>query len=63
MFEVVFFPLYGITVGINYWNTTMDEWPDWIEKEEEEVQHMVQIFCFASHLANLIYLSILSFLA
>jgi len=46
MFEVVFFPLYGVTVGINYWNTTMDQWPDWMEDDEEEVQHMVQIFCF-----------------
>lgn len=46
MFEIVFFPLYGITVGVNYWNTTMDQWPDWMEDEEEEVQHMIQIFCF-----------------
>lgn len=48
MFEVVFFPLYGCTVGVNYWNSTFDEWPEWMEDdiEEEETQHMIQIFCF-----------------
>jgi hypothetical protein len=47
MFEVVFFPLYGLTIGINYWNSSMDQWPDWMEEpKDEEEQHMIQIFCF-----------------
>jgi ferritin len=47
MFELVFFPLYGCTVGINYWNSGMDQWPEWMDvQEEEEEQHMLQFFCF-----------------
>ena len=45
-FEVVFFPIYGLTVGINYWNSKMDEWPDWVDTQEDEEQHMIQIFLF-----------------
>jgi hypothetical protein len=35
---VQFFPIYGFMLGINYWNTTMDQ--DYIDGE---VEHLFQI--------------------
>lgn len=47
MFEVVLFPIYGVAVGVNYWQSNFDEWPDWLEDVEtpDREQHMLQIFC------------------
>ena len=40
MFEVKFFPIYGLAFGINYWDSDMD-----IEETgEEERTHVLQIF-------------------
>lgn len=39
MFEVSFFPLYGLMVGFNYWNENMNV----EETEHKDVQHIVQI--------------------
>lgn len=38
---VQFFPVYGLMVGFNYWNTTMDEFDD--PESDEEVEHLFQI--------------------
>ena len=40
MFEVKFFPIYGVALGVNYWDSTMD-----IENDDvDETVHMLQIF-------------------
>ena len=39
MFEVTFFPLYGLMIGFNYWNENMSEQ----ENENKDVQHVIQI--------------------
>ncbi len=46
MFEVVFFPIYGLVLGVNYWNSDMDEVPEFlhIDEEEEEKTYMIQLF-------------------
>lgn len=36
---VQLFPVYGLMLGFNYWNTTMDEFED---EEAEEVEHLFQ---------------------
>ena len=35
---VQFFPIYGFMVGLNYWNTTMDQ-----ETEGQETEHLFQV--------------------
>lgn len=35
---VQFFPIYGFMVGLNYWNTTMDQ-----DVEGQETEHLFQI--------------------
>ena len=35
---ITLFPIYGLTFGINYWNTDMTE------EEVESDEHMIQIF-------------------
>lgn len=37
---VQFFPIYGFTVGFNYWNSNLDEYQD---EEEIETEHLFQI--------------------
>ena len=39
MFEVSFFPLYGLMIGFNYWNENMNL----EENEHKDVQHIIQI--------------------
>ena len=43
MFEFQFFPVYGFVVGVNYWDSTMDD----DEVNENDTQHMIQ-FLFLS---------------
>jgi len=38
MFEVTFFPIYGLMVGFNYWNENMIE----EENLNKDVQHIIQ---------------------
>lgn len=46
MFEVVLFPIYGVALGVNYWNSDFDEMPEWLQDgTEPREQHMLQIFC------------------
>ena len=40
MFEVRFFPIYGFSLGINYWDSTMDDTYD----NTIETTHMIQLF-------------------
>jgi len=39
MYEVNFFPIYGMMIGVNYWNENLSE----KENENDDVQHIVQI--------------------
>lgn len=46
MFEVVLFPIYGVALGVNYWNSDFDEMPEWLQDGTDPTeQHMLQIFC------------------
>jgi|TARA_R110001632_G_scaffold1979_4_gene8877 hypothetical protein len=38
---IQFFPIYGFTVGFNYWNSNLDEFEG--EDEETETEHLFQI--------------------
>ena len=40
---IQFFPIYGLMVGFNYWNTNMDEIQD---PDAEEVEHLYQVMIF-----------------
>jgi len=51
MFEFQFFPVYGCAVGVNYWDSTMDE----NELNEKDTQHMVQFFVFIFGLSIIWY--------
>ena len=44
MFELRFFPIYGLVFGVNYWDSYMD-YDEFIEEDGESV-HMVQFFFF-----------------
>ena len=35
------FPIYGVMVGLNYWNTDMDS-----DNDDVEVEHLIQIMFF-----------------
>ena len=39
MFNVVFFPIYGAAIGVNYWDSFMEN-----NDEQEKSEHMIQIF-------------------
>lgn len=39
MFEVNFFPIYGVMIGFNYWNENLSEY----ENENKDTQHLIQI--------------------
>ena len=39
--EVMIFPIYGITVGISYWNTEMDAFEG---EELDDIEYMIQLF-------------------
>ena len=51
MFEFQFFPVYGFAVGVNYWDSTMDD----DEVNENDTQHMVQFFVFIFGLSIIWY--------
>jgi len=45
MFEIRFFPIYGVAAGVNYWDTYMDyDLEDF--KEDGESVHILQILLF-----------------
>jgi hypothetical protein len=37
---IQFFPVYGLMLGFNYWNTNMDEFED---EGAEEIEHLFQL--------------------
>lgn len=43
MLELRFFPIYGATIGFNYWNTYMDFDEEELE-EDDEIINIFQIF-------------------
>ena len=43
MFELKLFPIYGLVLGINYWDSYMDYDDEFIEEDGESV-HMIQFF-------------------
>ena len=51
MFEFQFFPVYGFAVGVNYWDSTMDD----DEVNENDTQHMIQFFVFIFGLSIIWY--------
>ena len=51
MFEFQFFPVYGFAVGVNYWDSTMDD----DEVNVNDTQHMVQFFVFIFGLSIIWY--------
>ena len=51
MFEFQFFPVYGFVVGVNYWDSTMDD----DEVNENDTQHMIQFFVFIFGLSIIWY--------
>lgn len=40
MFEIRFFPVYGFALGVNYWDSEMDDNYD----NSIETTHMIQVF-------------------
>ncbi len=38
---VQLFPIYGVMLGVNYWNTEFDT-----DEDVEEIEHLVQIMFF-----------------
>ncbi len=43
MMELRFFPIYGLTIGVNYWDSYMDYDLEELEEDGESV-HMIQLF-------------------
>ena len=40
MFEVKIFPIYGAAIGVNYWDSFMEEQ----DEEHDESVHILQVF-------------------
>lgn len=41
---VQLFPIYGVMLGFNYWNTSLDQFEE--EEDNEETEHLFQIMFF-----------------
>ena len=57
MFELRFFPVYGLAVGINYWDSYMDYDPEDLKVDGESV-HMIQFLFFIGGFSLIWYKSL-----